>query len=75
MKRLLDWLSPSSVVDPFMGSGSTLVAAVHRGIRAVGIEQKPEHFDAACQRVEEAVRQPRDMFVKRPAPPTQEALL
>ncbi|MEM5541773.1 site-specific DNA-methyltransferase [Sulfitobacter sp. AS92] len=43
------------VLDPFMGSGTTLVAAAKLGRRAVGIEKSPEHFEAACKRVQAAV--------------------
>jgi DNA modification methylase len=45
------------IVDPFMGSGSTGVAAVREGRRFVGIEQVPEYFEIACRRIEEAQRQ------------------
>jgi len=44
------------VVDPFMGSGSTLVAAARTGRRAIGIEKDPKWFDVACARVAEAVK-------------------
>lgn len=43
------------VLDPFMGSGTTLVAAAKLGRRAVGIEKNPEHFEAACKRIHAAV--------------------
>lgn len=46
-----------AVVDPFMGSGTTGVAAVIGGRRFVGIEQDPVHFDAACRRIEAAYRE------------------
>lgn len=47
------------VLDPFMGSGTTGVAAIRMGRRFVGCEQKPEYFDIACRRIEEANSQRR----------------
>jgi len=64
-----------TILDPFMGSGTTLVAAVKLGRRGIGIEREPSYFDIACRRIEQAYRQP-DLFVPAPAPkPIQEALL
>lgn len=40
------------VLDPYMGSGSTGVAALRCGRRFVGVEIDPEHFEAARQRIE-----------------------
>ncbi len=40
------------VLDPFMGSGATIVAALLTGRRAIGIEKDPKHFDVARGRVE-----------------------
>lgn len=48
-----------SVLDPFMGSGTTGIVCLRSGRRFVGIEQDPEHFDAACRRIEDAQRQER----------------
>lgn len=45
------------VCDPFMGSGSTGVAAVQDGRAFVGIERDPAFFDIACRRIEDAQRQ------------------
>ena len=64
-----------SILDPFMGSGTTGVAAVKLGKQFIGIEQEPKYFDIACRRIGEAIRQP-DMFVASPKITTkQEPLL
>lgn len=63
-----------SVLDPFMGSGTTIVACERMGRRGIGIEMNEEYFDLACKRVEEATRQA-DMFSHVDAvKPKQEAL-
>lgn len=51
-----------TILDPFMGSGTTLVACAKMGRKGIGIELDPDYFDIACKRVEEAYKQP-DMFV------------
>jgi DNA modification methylase len=61
-----------TVIDPFMGSGTTGVAAVKLGRKFTGIEIEPKYFDIACSRIQAAVDAP-DMFVARPSPPIQEA--
>lgn len=48
-----------SVIDPFMGSGTTGVACAKAGMRFVGIERELTYFEAACRRIEEAWKQPR----------------
>lgn len=71
-----DFTKPGDVVlDPFCGSGTTLVACAKAGRRAIGVEVDPQHFDIACRRADEAQRQT-DLFISAPAPaPVQEALL
>lgn len=54
------------VLDPYMGSGSTGVAAVRAGCSFIGIEIDEGYFDIACARIRKAHAQP-DMFVS-PAP-------
>lgn len=56
----------NTVLDPFMGSGTTGVACAKAGKTFIGIEREPSYFDIACRRIEEAYRQP-DMFVAAPA--------
>jgi len=54
------------VLDPFMGSGTTGVAAVQLGRAFIGIEQDPKYFAIACERLEQAQRQ-RDLFIETAA--------
>ena len=53
--------NPQTILDPFMGSGTTGVAAVQMGRRFIGIEREPKYFDIACRRIEDAQRMA-DMF-------------
>jgi len=46
-----------NVLDPFMGSGTTGVAAIQLGRKFIGIELEPRYFDIACERIENAQRQ------------------
>jgi DNA modification methylase len=63
-----------NIIDPFMGSGSTGVAAVKLGRRFTGIEIDPGYFDIACRRIEAALKQP-DMFIEQPKPAVQLSIL
>jgi len=67
-------LDAETVLDPFMGSGTTLVACQRLGRRGTGIEIDPDYFEIACKRVEDATRQP-DLFIAdAPEKPKQEGL-
>ena len=48
-----------SVLDPYMGSGTTGVACARMGLQFVGIERERKYFDIACRRIEQAYAQPR----------------
>lgn len=65
--------SPQTIFDPFMGSGTTGVAAIQMGRKFIGIEREPKYFEIACKRIEQATRQD-DMFIKH-SKPEQVALL
>ena len=54
-----------AILDPYMGSGSTGVAAVKMGRKFTGIEISEKYFDIACKRIEQALAQP-DMFINAP---------
>src|SRR3990167_687384 len=46
-----------TILDPFMGSGTTGVVCSNLGRKFVGIEIEPRYFDMACQRIDQAQRQ------------------
>jgi len=48
-----------TILDPFMGSGTTGVACANLGRKFIGIELKQEYFDIACERIEAAYAQGR----------------
>jgi DNA modification methylase len=60
MKELIgDFTNQGDLIaDPFMGSGTTGVACAQMARRFIGIEKSREYFDIACQRIEDAYRQP-----------------
>jgi DNA modification methylase len=62
-----------TILDPFMGSGTTGVACAKLGRKFIGIELDPDYFEIACDRVRKAYAQP-DLFVAAPAKPTQGGL-
>jgi len=76
---LMEWClgflpDAKTILDPFMGSGTTLVACQRMGRHGTGIELDPDYFAIACRRVEEAARQP-DLLIPETRPqPTQEAM-
>lgn len=76
MKWVID-LCPKAdtVLDAFMGSGTTGVAAIQMGRKFIGIERDPRYFEIACSRIEQAVAQGQ-LFAHEPAPmPVQESLI
>ena len=78
--RLMKWSIEQlgdvlTILDPFMGSGSTGVAAIQMGRAFVGIERDPEYFRIACRRIEQAYNQ-RPLFEAAPQPkPEQMGLI
>jgi len=62
------------VADPFMGSGTTGIAAVRHGRRFVGIELNKKYFDVACQRISDELARP-NFLVDAPPPAKQLSLM
>jgi len=63
-----------TILDPFMGSGTTGVACVKLGRKFIGVEIEPKYFDIACRRIEAAYAQP-DLFVPQTQPKPVQASL
>ena len=75
--RVMEWClgflpNAGTILDPFMGSGTTGVACAKLGRKFIGIEIEERYFDIACKRVQKAYDQP-DLFVEPPAKAKQEA--
>ena len=75
MRWTVGQVAADTILDPFMGSGTTGVACAKLGRRFIGIEIEPKYFDIACRRIETAMKQP-DLFVQPPSAPayTQQSL-
>jgi len=70
MAYLIGRHNAKTILDPFMGSGTTAVAAVNLGRRFIGIELDPTYFDIAVKRIEKAIEDHNGgpMFAKLPEP-------
>lgn len=73
---LIEWClgflpNAQTILDPFMGSGTTLVACQRMGRSGTGIELDPEYWAISCERVHKAWQEP-DMFVEQEAPKPQQ---
>ena len=77
--RLMKWSlgflpNAQTILDPFMGSGTTGVACALTDRAFIGIEREPSYFDIACRRIEEAYKQPR-LFAEPAAKVVQPSFL
>lgn len=63
---ILQTVNPNdTILDPYMGSGTTGVAAVRNDRKFIGIEIEPKYFDTACRRISDALARP-DLFIAPP---------
>jgi DNA modification methylase len=78
--QLMQWClnflpKAETILDPFMGSGTTGVACVNLNRKFIGIELEQSYFDIACRRIEQAYKQPRLFDEPKPEQPKQEAMI
>jgi DNA modification methylase len=75
MRWLIRLVTPPGgiVLDPFLGSGTTGIAAALEGVRFVGIEQSPEYAQIARRRIEHAAIAPAEFIAASDEPETTEA--
>jgi len=59
MEWCLSFTKGKTILDPFMGSGTTGVACVRLDRKFIGIEIEPKYFDIACKRIEQEYKQPK----------------
>ena len=73
MEMAVERFGGSVILDPFMGSGTTLVACVNTGRAGIGIEMDPDYFDIAGNRARQAIidKQGGPLFVAT-APPKEQ---
>jgi len=63
---ITDFAKPNgTILDPFMGSGTTGVSCAKLGHKFIGVELDENYFNIACERIRKAYDQP-DLFIKRP---------
>lgn len=75
MRWILERAPVGVICDPFMGSGTTGVAAMQMGRAFIGIEREERYFEIACRRIDQAHRQPPLVFAEALGEMTQEELL
>jgi DNA modification methylase len=59
MEWCINFIQGNTILDPFMGSGSTGVACANLGRKFIGIEVDPKYFEIACERIKGAQAQQR----------------
>jgi site-specific DNA-methyltransferase (adenine-specific) len=74
MKWCLGFVDGQTILDPYMGSGTTGVACTKLRRKFIGVEIDPAHFENACRRIHAAFSAP-DLFVEPPAPPAKQSSL
>ena len=76
IEKLCSKCPEGTILDPFMGSGTTGVACIRTGRRFIGIEKEPKYFEIALKRIREAERLVKcDLFKQLKVTQTQGTLI
>ncbi len=62
MNNIIEFMPDGLLIDPFMGSGTTIISCIKNNRECIGIEIDEDNFNIACKRVEEEYNQP-DFFI------------
>lgn len=62
-----------TIIDPFMGSGTTGISAIKLGYKFIGIEKNENYFHIACERIEKALKS-NNLFIKKDCIQTENVL-
>ena len=68
MEWTLSFIGGCTILDPFMGSGTTGVACIKTGRRFLGIEKEPKYFEIARKRLERAWQEKQSELPFEPEP-------
>ncbi len=76
MEWCLKWTDAETILDPFMGAGTTGVACVRTGRKFIGIEREPSYFQIAVKRIRQAWQEKRsEIPFDKPQPMRQLGLI
>ena len=64
MERLIQIVAQNgdTILDPFMGSGSTILAAINLGLNYIGCEIDEDYFNIAQNRINEHIKNQKNLF-------------
>lgn len=63
IEQIERYTTAETILDPFMGSGTTGVACIRTGRQFIGIEKEPKYFDIAVQRIRKEYHEEQRRFI------------
>lgn len=65
MKWCVEKIASDIIIDPYMGSGTTIEACIRKGRRAIGVEVSEAYFQIAVKRCEKAFNEERTSLFRK----------